>query len=609
MQATRSPKWTVVFVMGCQSPNTQNRQIVTEVSNMRMSRGFSLTWKTVTNSLRFITLVLLSVLAVSNVQAQCTPPVITPYIQVNGGAWQKTNTVSVTMGTSVNLGPQPLNGSWSWTGPNGFTSGSRQINNIPLVLGDDNFFATYEGFCPATQMFTISVTANGAPIDPGLQTASRGTGASIINPSDDPNGFSPFFTDGQARFQAVESVSGNSAGNNGLGPRFNSNQCSSCHAQPAVGGSGVAVNPQFSFPSNGVAPNNVVPSFITANGPTREARIVYFFNSNGTVNFNDPVGGVETIFTVSGRPDATACSSLPQPTFSALQGLNDLIFRIPTPIFGAGLIENLDDSTLLKNQQNNLNNRLGISGTFNHNGNDGTISRFGWKAQNKSLHIFAGEAYNVEMGVTNELFPNERPLPGEDMQETGLPPNCLNLSGTGYPEDTSNPNASPNSAVLDDVSAFANFMRFLAPPPAGGVVLNGQPVSSSTIQSGASLFSSVGCSTCHNPTLGPTQISSMVPALGNVQVNAYSDIEIHNMGSGLADNVAQGNAGGDQFRTAPLWGVGQRIFFLHDGRTTSLLNAIEDHASSGSEATNVIENFNNLSSSQQQELLDFLRSL
>jgi CxxC motif-containing protein (DUF1111 family) len=92
-------------------------------------------------------------------------------------------------------------------------------------------------------------------------------------------------------------------------------------------------------------------------------------------------------------------------------------------------------------------------------------------------------------------------------------------------------------------------------------------------------------------------------------VNAYSDIEIHHMGTGLADNVAQGGAGGDQFRTAPLWGLGQRIFLLHDGRTTNLLSAIKNHASHGSEATVVEQNFFNLNSTQQQQILDFLRSL
>jgi CxxC motif-containing protein (DUF1111 family) len=444
-----------------------------------------------------------------------------------------------------------------------------------------------------------------AQTDPGVQSASRGTGATIINPSNDPNGFTAFFNDGLNRFQEVETVS-NSA-NTGLGPRFNSNQCSSCHAQPAIGGSGAAVNPQYLLISSGVAPNDTMPSFITATGPTLEARAPFFLNSSGAVNTKAPNGGVEDLFTVTGRSDAGSCS-LPQPNFAAYQAANDVIFRIPTPVFGAGLIENLDDSTLLANQTSNLANTLGIAGSFNRSGNDGTITRFGWKAQNKSLHIFAGEAYNVEMGISNELFPQDRPLPEEE-QAAGLPSNCLNLSGTGYPEDTSNPTQTTNAAVLDDVSAFANFMRFLAPPPTGPVVLNGAQVPANDISTGSSLFSSVGCATCHNPSPGTTQVSNFAPALSSVPVNAFSDLEIHNMGTRLADNVSQGSAGGDQFRTAPLWGLGQRIFLLHDGRTTDLYTAIEDHKSTKSEATTVINNFNKLTVTQQQDLLDFLRSL
>lgn len=227
--------------------------------------------------------------------------------------------------------------------------------------------------------------------------------------------------------------------------------------------------------------------------------------------------------------------------------------------------------------------------------------------------MFAGEAYNVEMGVSNEVFTQDRPLPGEDGNGnsglTGLPTNCLNLTGTGYPEDTSNPTQTSNAAVLDDVSAFANFMRFLAPPPTGPVVLNGNTVSQSSISNGAALFSSIGCAACHNPTPGTTQVSSFAPALSSVAVPAFSDIEIHHMGVGLADNVSQGGAGGDQFRTAPLWGLGQRIFLLHDGRTTDLMNAIQNHSSNGSEANQVEYNFDILSPSQQQDLLNFLRSL
>lgn len=460
-------------------------------------------------------------------------------------------------------------------------------------------------FASLSLALLLVVSVASAQTDPGVQSANRGTGATILNPSNDPNGFTAFFNDGLSRFQEVETASNSS--NVGLGPRFNSNQCSSCHAQPAIGGSGAAVNPQFTLISSGVAPENIMPSFITASGPTLEARAPFFLNSSGEANTSAPNGGVEDLFTVAGRPDAGSCN-LAQPNFAAYLAANDLIFRIPTPTFGAGLIENLDDSTLLQNRANNLSNTLGIAGTFNRNGNDGTITRFGWKAQNKSLHVFAGEAYNVEMGISNELFPQDRPSPEEELS-AGLPSSCLNLSGSGYPEDASNPTQTSNTAVLDDVSAFANFMRFLAPPPTGPVVLNGAQVPASVIAAGSALFHSIGCATCHNPSPGTTQVSNFAPALSGAPVNAFSDLEIHNMGTRLADNVSQGSAGGDQFRTAPLWGLGQRIYLLHDGRTTNLSTAIQDHKSSKSEATTVINNFNKLTSAQQQELLDFLRSL
>jgi CxxC motif-containing protein (DUF1111 family) len=454
-------------------------------------------------------------------------------------------------------------------------------------------------------------TALAQVTDPGVQAANRGTGAALpsVLANDNP-GILAFFQDGQSRFQDVEQVKG---GNNvGLGPRFNSNSCVSCHAQPAIGGTGPAVNPQFKFAGSAVAPRDTNPFFITANGPTREARFPFFFNANGGADTTRPNGGVEDLFTVSGRADAGTCS-LAQPSFSAAANANNLIFRIPTPVFGAGLIENLDDSTLLSNRLNNLNNGFGVTGTFNHNGNDGTITRFGWKAQNKSLHIFAGEAYNVEMGISNLLFPQDRPLPGEDGNDgsnnTGLPANCLNLSGGGYPEDSNNPGQTSAPAVLDDVSAFANFMRTLAPPPPGGVILNGTPVSSTSINNGRSLFSAVGCAVCHNPTPGKTQASNITGSLSNAQVNSFSDVEIHHMGTGLADNVSQGGAGGDQFRTAPLWGVGQRIFLLHDGRTTNIITAINDHGSNGSEANTSLNTAASLSFSQQQDLVNFLRSL
>src|SRR5215475_9422789 len=175
--------------------------------------------------------------------------------------------------------------------------------------------------------------ANG-PDDPGVQQANRGTGASLVTPANDPGGYVAFFDDGLDRFQEVDAVVPN-----GLGPRFNSNSCSSCHSQPAVGGSGAAVNPQFQFTTNGVAPGDKTPFFITQDGPTREARFPFFFSNSGgfggpKVNPNAPNGGVETLFTVTGRPDAGTCK-LQQPDFDAAKAANNITFRIPTAVFGA----------------------------------------------------------------------------------------------------------------------------------------------------------------------------------------------------------------------------------------------------------------------------------
>jgi CxxC motif-containing protein (DUF1111 family) len=409
-----------------------------------------------------------------------------------------------------------------------------------------------------------------------------------------------FFNDGLDRFQEVDTVTGDHPG---LGPRFNLNSCSGCHAQPAVGGTGPAINPQFTAISSGMASSqDTLPSFITANGPTREARFPFFFNGS-TPNTSAPNGGVETIFTVSRLSGASGCN-IAQPAFGLALSTNNIIFRIPTPVFGAGLLENLDDTALYAVQLANQGNGVGISGTFNHNGNDGTIARFGWKAQNKSLLLFSGEAYNVEMGITNELFPQDRPLPEEEQTHPGgLVTSCLNLGNVGYPEDITNfGQAGP--ATLSDVEGFAQFMRLLAPPTPSTTT----PGGATSISNGKSLFSSVGCSFCHTPSI-TSQASHITASLGNAPVNAYSDLEIHHMGTGLADNVSQGSAGGDQFRTAPLWGAGQRIFFLHDGRTTNLLTAIAAHSSNGSEANTVISHFNSLTASQKQDLVNFLRSL
>jgi CxxC motif-containing protein (DUF1111 family) len=453
-----------------------------------------------------------------------------------------------------------------------------------------------------------------APKDPGVRAGTVDSGLPLASVATTP-GASAFFADGLTRFKDVEVVTGQ-PNNIGLGPRFNSNQCSSCHSQPAVGGSSpsahvfpfVGQNPEtLVYNLNGA--ENTLPSFITPEGPVREVRFKYFLDSDGRSDGrrgrNDsssgptPDGGVHDLFVISGRGDAPGCK-IKQPDFEGNLERNNVIFRIPTPVFGAGLMENIPEEAILANYNANQQQKaaLGISGHANRDGNDGMIARFGWKAQNKSLELFAGEAYNVEMGVTNEIFQNERASPGE----AGLPSSCLY---NPTPEDATNFTVSPDSAVPSDVVAFAMFMRFLAPPtPATSF----QGATADSITSGKQLFGSTGCALCHTPTL-PTWKSAFTADLNQVNANLFSDLLVHHMGTNLADGVSQGGAGPDEFRSAPLWGLGQRIFLLHDGRSTDLIDAIRQHASSGSEANGVINHFNHLSPQQQQDLLNFLRSL
>ena len=440
-------------------------------------------------------------------------------------------------------------------------------------------------------------------MDPGVRGGAPGAGDPLRGLVADETAF---FQDGLARFAEVESVTGGD--NNGLGPRFNSNQCLSCHSQPAPGGSSPAKNPLIAVATlNGA--KNALPWFIAPNGPVREAR--FKKNPNGT---ND--GGVHALFVISGRTDAPGCDIV-QPNFqpagnpvSGKGGNPNIIFRIPTPVFGAGLIEAIPDSAILANMSANASEkgRMGISGhpnahlsgNANRSGNDGTITRFGWKAQNKSLLMFAAEAYNVEMGITNQMFPQER-------DET---PSCLL---NAKPEDTLHftasgaPSSQTNPAVISDIEGFANFMRMLAPPTPA-------PDTPSSVN-GRTRFVKIGCAHCHTPSLptGKTIASGSATtpsvALSNQTANLYSDLLVHHMGQGLADGITQGSAGPDEFRTAPLWGVGQRIFFLHDGRTSNLADAIQAHRSHRSEANRVVEQFNRLSTAEKQDIVNFLRSL
>lgn len=445
--------------------------------------------------------------------------------------------------------------------------------------------------------------------------------------------YTALFSAARARFQAIYSVSGGLAGEDGvgLGPTFNGNSCASCHAQPDTGGSSPhptlgqvrRPNPQVALAALDRLPggNEVVPPFITANGPIREARFIA--RSNQTFTALD--GTVHALFTIAGRIDAPTCA-LAQPDFSQQLANGNVIFRIPTPLFGLGLVENTPETTFRTNLAANSAAKaaLGIRGILNTS-DDGAVTRFGWKAHGKSLLIVAAEHANVELGLSNEGSPNER----------STDPGCA-LNPT--PEDFTHvrlPNGSPTGTASDissDVVNFAAFARFSAPAT---------PMTSTASQlNGQALFAAVGCNLCHSTDL--TTGASTFPGQSHVTYKPYSDFALHHMGATLADGVVEGAAGPDMFRTAPLWGVGQRVFFLHDGRagpnSGGLLDAIRTHfspgtvcatsesfqrfqangipflpftssRSCGSEANGVIAKFDALSPQQQQDLLNFLRSL
>jgi CxxC motif-containing protein (DUF1111 family) len=422
--------------------------------------------------------------------------------------------------------------------------------------------------------------------DPGVRGGAPGAGTPIKGLSTLE---AKYFNDGQAVFLRVDGTP------DGLGPRFNLNQCAGCHAQPAVGGTSPTVNPQYEV-SKLLGANNKVPRFIHPAGAVTEARFK-FQAVGGDDHSHVPDGGVHSLFVIAGRSDAPGCS-IKQEDFNGQFRNGNVSLRIPTPVFGAGLIGAIPDGTILANRAANASAKvaLGISGFPNRSGNDGTITRFGWKAQNKSLMMFSGEAYNVEMGVSNDLFPQKRDeTPG--CQFTHTPNDSITASNNTDPE-------------ADDIELFTAFMNFLDQPKPSTTV----PGGAASIANGKAAFTAIGCAMCHQPSVATSSIGQS-PALTNINATLFSDLLVHHMGPRLADDITVGLAKGDEFRTAPLWGVGQRVFFLHDGRTKDLVQAILNHASAGnqqygpSEANAVIDNFSELPARSQRDLLNFLRSL
>ena len=332
----------------------------------------------------------------------------------------------------------------------------------------------------------------------------------------------------------------------GLGPVFNDRSCVACHSNPVPGGSGASLN----------------------NRITRFARQVEGQPFNPLLHLGGP--NLQT-FSVGG--ELPGCSLPPEvvPAEANLTGL-----RQPPQLFGLGLIQGIPDTEILVRADPTDENDDGIAGRPNIS--NGVIGRFGWKAAVPTILDFAGLALVNELGITNYLFPNEMSPQGRP-----IPPGC---DVAGDPED----------ADISRIGPLMFFTTYLAPPPRG-------PITDAALR-GETVFAQTGCALCHTPSMrtGPNAIE----ALNEKEVPLYSDLLTHYMGGALDDHIIEGAAGGGRWRTAPLWGLGARSFFLHDARTTDLVTAIRLH---GGEASQVRNQFFNLPAIQRADLLAFVRSL
>ena len=348
------------------------------------------------------------------------------------------------------------------------------------------------------------------------------------------------FNEGKEEFESVETPA------EGVGPVFNDVSCATCHLVPSIGGGAARLETRF--------------------GRT---------NADGSFDPMTEFGG--SLIQENGIGPNLDCNYLaevvpPEATIVAK--------RRTTPLFGLGLVDAVADSTFQAIAVEEGSNPDRIQGTVSMVPNIATgqqsVGKFGWKAQNPSLFQFSADAYVNEMGITSPQFADESCPQGD----------CDSLR--------CNPRPDMNDDG-EDVQLFADFMKFLAPPPRGPVTVSAAL--------GELVFRSIGCVSCHRSVLRTAP--NAVAALDRKLIHPYSDFLLHEMGT-LGDGITQNNATGALMRTAPLWGLRKVTTYLHDGRATTLEQAILAHDGQGKKARN---RFASLGNGGKQLLYAFLNSL
>lgn len=334
----------------------------------------------------------------------------------------------------------------------------------------------------------------------------------------------------------------------GLGPAFNGTSCAVCHSVPTIGGGGVILE-------------------VRAGYQDRDGR-ASGLNAAG-----------DTLIHLLSTPSHSCQPLIPD-------DVTVIARRAPIPVFGAGLVEAIPDESLLALEDPDDRNRDGVSGraaiVVDVATGERRVGRFGWKAQHATLLVFGADAYRNEMGITNDLFPNE---------------SAFGISGTQmrYCDPIPDPEDRPDPITRRrGIDNFASFMKLLAPVPRSHV--------DAVTMAGERTFAAIGCAGCHVPllTTGP----SANPLFDRRPVPLFSDLLLHDIGTG--DGIEQAAATASEIRTPALWGLRFRRPLLHDGSASTIPEAILRHRG---EAEVARRGFERLSPDDREALLAFLRSL
>jgi CxxC motif-containing protein (DUF1111 family) len=391
-------------------------------------------------------------------------------------------------------------------------------------------------------------------------------------------------------FQEVDEVT------RGLGPVYNAQSCSACHQNPVTGGIS-QISELRAGHTDGFG--NFVPATVTINDGGGLVGVT--IANRSLINQRATCPGVVTDVTthaiVYNHPNEQAQERVPGAETVRAR-------RMTTNVLGLGFVECLSNTTLQNipnGQPNGMKGELTFVPVAEANGAL-RIGRFGWKSQDASLLTFSSGAYLNEMGITNRLNLTEVTTLCDDVSDTTP---CENNPSIPCGEDPEN-----------DIDAFARFMRASKVPSR-----DARLAATASAQAGATLFNQIGCNICHITTLTTATPGTLINggaftvpnALGNKIIHPYSDFLLHNVGTG--DGIAQvidPNTGqldqsmANKMRTAPLWGMRTRNELMHDGLNYTRNDAILRHAG---EATGVINNYRNLTTTQKNQLIDFLNSL